>query len=50
MQALSEAAALKLAGDRETAAAEAEWRQLTHLIEHNRKQKARPSPFDKTWE
>ena len=28
-----------MAGDKETAAAEAEWRQLTHLIEHDRKQK-----------
>ncbi|EIE19202.1 hypothetical protein COCSUDRAFT_59686 [Coccomyxa subellipsoidea C-169] len=39
VQALAEAANLKMAGDKETAAAEAEWRQLTHLIEHDRKQK-----------
>ena len=38
-QALADAANLKVAGDKETAAAEAEWRQLTQLIEHDRKQK-----------
>lgn len=30
-----------MAGDKEAAAAEAEWRQLTHLIEHDRKQTVR---------
>lgn len=39
VQALAETANLKVAGDKETAASEAEWRQLTQLIEHDRKQK-----------
>jgi len=44
VQALVQIASLKVAGDKEAAAAEAEWRQLTHLIEHDRKQKVRPLP------
>lgn len=35
-KALAEASALKLAAEREHAAFEEEWRQLTHLIEDDR--------------
>ncbi len=45
MQALAAIASFKLAGDKETSAAEAEWHELTQLIEHDRKQKARPLYF-----
>ena len=37
-QAIAGIAASKAAGDKETASAGAEWRQLTQLIEHDRKQ------------
>ena len=41
-QALANIAATRLAGDKEVANAEAEWRQLLQLIQQDRKQRVRP--------
>ena len=42
-KALAEASALKLAAEREHAAFEEEWRQLTHLIEDDRCRRCWPA-------
>ena len=53
-QALASIAATRLAGDKEVANAEAEWRQLLQLIQQDRKQRVRcsihaPLSYSQTW-
>ena len=48
-RAQAQAAGLKVAADREQANAEAEWRQLTQLLEHVRQQRVLRRPFTFCW-
>ncbi len=54
-RAQAEAGGLKASADREQANAEAEWRQLTQLLEHARRQRVRPAvepacaPWKRAW-
>ncbi len=41
MQAIGEMAMIKAQGDREQAMSEAEWKQLSNLIENDRKERVR---------
>ena len=48
-RAQAQAAGLKLSADREQANLEAEWRQLTQLLEHVRQQRVRHTHFLCHW-